>query len=116
MAVYKHSYSAYTGKVTPAWTRIVVLSRYAFDEAWSSKISIGLLVFCLLPCIASLVGIYLANNPLARALVGARGDQMIAVDAGTFLKILEGQCWLDSYLFIRKQEYFNKFKQLGAVG
>jgi hypothetical protein len=23
---------------------------------------------------------------------------------------------LDSYLFIRKQEYFNKFKQLGAVG
>ena len=23
---------------------------------------------------------------------------------------------LDSYLFIRKQEYFNNFKQLGAVG
>jgi ABC-type transport system involved in multi-copper enzyme maturation permease subunit len=94
MAVYKHSYSAYTGKVTSAWTRVLVLSRYAFDEAWSSKISIGLLVFCLLPCLTSLVGIYLANNPLARALVGVRGNQMIAVDAGFFLKILEAQCWL----------------------
>lgn len=94
MAVYKHSYSAYTGKVTPPWTRLFVLSRYAFDEAWSSKISIGLLVFCLLPVLASLVGIYLANNPLARALVGARGSQFIAMDASFFLKILEGQCWL----------------------
>jgi ABC-type transport system involved in multi-copper enzyme maturation permease subunit len=94
MAVYKHSYSAYTGKVTPAWTRILVLTRYAFDEAWSSKISIGLLVFCLLPILASLVGIYLANNPLARSLVGGKGDQFMAIDARFFLKILEGQCWL----------------------
>lgn len=94
MAVYKHSYSAYTGKVTSAWTRVLVLCRYAFDEVWSSKISIGLLVFCLLPCVASLVVIYLANNPLARALIGGTGDQMLAIDAGFFLKILEGQCWL----------------------
>jgi ABC-type transport system involved in multi-copper enzyme maturation permease subunit len=94
MAVYKHSYSAYTGKVTSAWTRLLVLSRYAFDEAWSSKISIGLLVLCLLPVLVSLVGIYLSNNPLARALVGVKGNDLMAVDAGFFLKILEGQCWL----------------------
>jgi ABC-type transport system involved in multi-copper enzyme maturation permease subunit len=94
MAVYKHSYSAYTGKVTSAWTRVLVLSRYAFDEAWSSKISIGLLVFCLLPILASLVGIYLANNPLARALVGSKGSVFLGIDAGFFLKLLEGQCWL----------------------
>jgi len=84
MAVYKHSYSAYTGKVTSSWTRLLVLARYAFDEAWSSKISIGLLVFSLLPCIVSLIGIYLANNPLARALVGGGGRQMIEIDAQFF--------------------------------
>ena len=94
MAVYKHSYSAYTGKVTPAWMRVFVLSRYAFDVAWSSKISIGLLVFCLLPCLTSIVVIYLANNPLAQALVGAKGNQILAIDAAFFLKTLEGQCWL----------------------
>jgi hypothetical protein len=33
-----------------------------------------------------------------------------------FASELEFSALLDSYLFIRKQEYFNKFKQLGAVG
>ena len=94
MAVYKHSYSAYTGKVTPGWTRVFVLARYALAEAWSSKITIGLFVLCLIPCIVSLVGIYLANNPLARALIGVKGQQFLAIDAGFFLKVLEGQCWL----------------------
>ncbi|MGD0629879.1 MAG: ABC transporter permease subunit [Terracidiphilus sp.] len=94
MAVYKRSYSIYTGQVTTPWTRVLVLSRYAFAEAWSSKITVGLFIFCLLPCLVSLFGIYLANNPMARALVGAGGSQMIAIDARFFLKILEGQCWL----------------------
>jgi ABC-type transport system involved in multi-copper enzyme maturation permease subunit len=94
MAVYKRSYSAYTGQVTTPGARILVLARYAFAEAWASKITVGLFIFCLLPCVISLFGIYLANNPMARALVGAGGSQMIAVDAGFFLKILQGQCWL----------------------
>ena len=94
MAVYKRSYSTYTGQVTSPSTRVLVLARYAFAEAWSSKITIGLFIFSLLPCIVSLFGIYLANNPMARALIGAGGSQMIAIDARFFLKILEGQCWL----------------------
>jgi ABC-type transport system involved in multi-copper enzyme maturation permease subunit len=94
MAVYKRSYTAYTGQVTTPGARILVLARYAFAEAWASKITVGLFIFCLLPCLISLFGIYLANNPVARALVGAGGSQMIAVDAGFFLKILQGQCWL----------------------
>ena len=94
MAVYKRSYSTYTGQVTSPSTRVLVLARYAFAEAWSSKITIGLFIFSLLPCIVSLFGIYLANNPMARSLIGAGGSQMIAIDARFFLKILEGQCWL----------------------
>jgi len=94
MAVYKRSYTAYTGTITPAWTRVAVLARYALAEAWSSKITIGLFIFCLLPFITSLFGIYLANNPMARALIGNKGSQIFAIDAAFFLKILEGQCWL----------------------
>jgi ABC-type transport system involved in multi-copper enzyme maturation permease subunit len=94
MAVYKRSYTAYTGEVTSPWTRVLVLARYAFAEAWSSKITVGLFIFCLVPCLVSLFGIYLASNPMARALVGAGGSQMISIDAKFFLKILEGQCWL----------------------
>ena len=93
MAVYKRNYTAYTGPVTAVWTRVLVLARYAFDEAWSSKITVGLFIFCLLPCIASLVVIYLANNPIAKALVGVRGQEL-AMDAKFFLKVLATQSWL----------------------
>jgi ABC-type transport system involved in multi-copper enzyme maturation permease subunit len=94
MPVYKHTYSAYTGETTPLWTRVPVLARYAFTEAWSSKITVALFIVCLVPCIISLVGIYLANNPMAMALIGARGKSAMEIDASFFLKILEGQCWL----------------------
>jgi ABC-type transport system involved in multi-copper enzyme maturation permease subunit len=94
MPVYKHTYSAYTGEATPAWTRVPVLARYAFAEAWSSKITVGLFIVCLIPCIVSLIGIYLANNPMAMALVGDRGRNIMEIDAAFFLKILESQCWL----------------------
>jgi ABC-type transport system involved in multi-copper enzyme maturation permease subunit len=93
MAVYKHSYSAYTGELTSSWTRIAVLTRYAFEEAWSSKITVGLFILCLLPCIVSLIGIYLVNNPIAMALIGNKGPRTIPVDAALFLKILQVQCW-----------------------
>ena len=94
MAVYKRNYSAYTGAVTPVWSRVLVLARYAFDEAWSSKITVGLFIFCLIPCLLSLVVIYLADNPIARALVGARGPNILAIDARFFLRVLQTQSWL----------------------
>jgi len=94
MAVYKRNYTAYTGALTPVGTRVLVLARYAFEEAWSSKITVGLFIFCLLPCIVSLLVIYLADNPVARALVGARGPQVLAIDARFFLKIEQTQSWL----------------------
>ena len=93
MSVYKHIYRAYDGKVTPVWTRVIVLARYGFAEAWSSKITIGLFTLCLLPPIVFLILIYLANNPIARALIGGRGPQGLAIDAGLFLNLLEVQCW-----------------------
>jgi hypothetical protein len=38
MSVYKHNYRAYTGRVTPLWTRVLVLARYGLAEVWSSKV------------------------------------------------------------------------------
>jgi ABC-type transport system involved in multi-copper enzyme maturation permease subunit len=93
MSVYKHIYRVYDGKVTPVWARILVLARYGFAEAWSSKITIGLFTLCLLPPIVFLIGIYIANNPLARALIGARGPQGFTVDARLFLVVLQIQSW-----------------------
>lgn len=94
MSIYKLNYRPYAGNVTPLWMRIVVLARYGIAEAWSSKITIGLLVFSLLPPIVFLLIIYLTNNPLARALIGAGGSKALAIDASFFAIILQVQCWL----------------------
>jgi ABC-type transport system involved in multi-copper enzyme maturation permease subunit len=94
MAVYKRSYSSYAGPVTSPVTRVLVLTRYGLAEAWASKITVGLFTLCWLPCLLSIFGIYLANNPLARAMIAGRGGEMLTINANYFLKVLSGQCWL----------------------
>ena len=94
MSIYKHHYRAYTGNVTPAWTRILVLARYGFAEASSSKVTIVLFIVALIPPIGSLFTIYLANNPAARLLMGNVGPRILTVDAGFFLNVLTVQSWL----------------------
>ena len=94
MSVYKHEYRAYSGPVAPTWTRIFVVARYGFAEAWSSKITVGLFILCLVPPLAALFGIYLANNPLARALIGNAGPSTVGIDARFCLAVLEVQSWL----------------------
>ncbi len=94
MSVYKHDYRAYTGRVTPLWTRILVLARYGLAEIWSSKITIGLFTLSMLPSIVFLILIYVANNPIARMLVLRGNDrQALAINATFFLTMLEIQCW-----------------------
>lgn len=94
MSIYKHHYRTYTGKVTPIWTRIFVLARYGFTEAWASKITVVLFTVCLIPPVGSLFTIYLANNPAARLLIGNRGPQFMSIDGGFFLNVLTIQSWL----------------------
>lgn len=93
MSVYKHDYRTYTGKVTPLWTRVLVLARYGLAEIWSSKITVGLFTLSLVPALIFLIGIYLANNPLARLLIMRRNAPALAMNAFFFLKVLEFQSW-----------------------
>jgi ABC-type transport system involved in multi-copper enzyme maturation permease subunit len=93
LSVYKHEYRAYTGRLTPLWARVGVVSRYAIGEAWSSRITVGLFTLSMLPVIIYLTGIFLANNPLARVLV-LRGNPLLEINAAYFVRVLSTQCWL----------------------
>jgi ABC-type transport system involved in multi-copper enzyme maturation permease subunit len=94
LSVYKHDYRAYTGRVTPLWTRVLVLARYGLAEVWSSKITIGLFTLSFLPTFVFIVLIYLANNPIARALILHGNDARdLSINAMFFLVVLEIQCW-----------------------
>lgn len=94
MSVHKNTYRAYTGPVTPLWMRVIVLARYGFAEAWSSKITVTLFTLSLLPFLVFLVGIYLANNPVAQLLILKNSRQMLTVDARFFLGVLQVQSWI----------------------
>jgi ABC-type transport system involved in multi-copper enzyme maturation permease subunit len=93
LSIFKHEYRAYGGPLTSRWVRLGVILRYALAEAWSSRITVGLFTLSMLPVIVFLVGIYLANNPVAKMLV-MRGHAVFEIDAGFFVKMLETQCWL----------------------
>ena len=79
MAVYRHNYRAYEGTLTPQWTRLFVLVRYALSEVWSSKITIGIATLSLLPNIIFMILLFLVNNPLARALIGKTTKDTVEV-------------------------------------
>jgi ABC-type transport system involved in multi-copper enzyme maturation permease subunit len=92
MSVFLHEYRPYSGRTTPLWTRPLVLARYGLAEVWSSKITVGLFVLSLLPCVVELVMIYLADNPVARLLI-LRGNPVLTINETFFLNVLETQCW-----------------------
>jgi ABC-type transport system involved in multi-copper enzyme maturation permease subunit len=94
LSVFKHEYRAYEGRVTRRWERIGVLVRYGLAEAWSSRITVGLFTLAMLPVIADLVAIYLANNAVARMMVNPGGKFPLEIDAKFFLRVLSAQCWL----------------------
>jgi len=94
MSVYKHSYRAYGGKVTPLWTRVLVLARYGLAEVWSSKITISLFTLSVIPFVVFLFMIYIANNPLAQALISKSRADVFEIGPFFFMKVLESQCWI----------------------
>lgn len=62
MAVYERTYRSYSGPETAERWRFLVLPRYAFGEALSSKLFAGFLILCWLWVLAVAVLIYLPHN------------------------------------------------------
>jgi ABC-type transport system involved in multi-copper enzyme maturation permease subunit len=94
MSVYKHTYRVYQGPTTSAMTRVMVLARYGFAEAWASKITMALFILSLVPPLLTLFAIYLANNPAAIALLGAEGPHGMVITAHFFFTVMMTQSWL----------------------
>ena len=92
MSVFQNDYRPYVGPTTALWKRPLVLARYGLAEAWGSKITVGLAVLALLPCVVDLVLMYLADNPVAKMLV-MRGNPLLEINEKFFLGALETQCW-----------------------
>ena len=62
MAVYRRTYTSYSGALTPAWSRCLVLFRYSRRNLFRSKFQTGFFVLCFFFPLLCLIGIYLAHN------------------------------------------------------
>lgn len=92
MAVYKRTYKAYNGALTPAWSRFSVLSRYGLANLFNSRPFTAYTVLCCMPFLGWLAFIYIANSPTTQALLGL--GNRVSIDSRTFLGFLATQAFM----------------------
>jgi ABC-2 type transport system permease protein len=98
MALYKQTYRGYEGALTPAWSRFLILPRYAFEEMRRSRFfSMFFLVSMLYPVICALI-IYIEHNLSALKLLRVSSWDLIAIDARFFLNFLGWQSMMAFFL------------------
>ena len=89
MAVYRRSYTSYSGPLTPAWSRSLVLFRYSRKQLFRSKLQTALFVFCFFYPLLSLILIYLAHN--LSFLARLEANQSISIDNKFFFFFINVQ-------------------------
>lgn len=84
MAVYEQTYKPYTGKLTPEWSRFLIIPRHAFRGVFAYKLFIAFYVICFLPVLIEAIMIYLHHNITALAITNLNVRQLIPIDASFF--------------------------------
>jgi ABC-2 type transport system permease protein len=90
MAVYRRNYKPYTGGLTPAWSRFLVIFRYSRKSLFRSKVQTGLFVVCFFFPLACLVMIYLAHSAGFLAKIGIPSE-ILSIDNNFFFRYMSTQ-------------------------
>ncbi|MGA8027707.1 MAG: hypothetical protein WB992_11220 [Bryobacteraceae bacterium] len=85
MAVYKRTYRGYSGAVTPAWSRFLILYRYSRRTLFRSKFQTAFFVLCFFFPLLCLLGIYANSNLSAFSFLGTRSGPLLNVNGAFFL-------------------------------
>ena len=84
MAVYEHTYKQYLGKLTPEWSRFLVIPRHAFRDVFKSKLFTAFFVVCFVPLLVEAILIYLHHNVNALAIMQVNVRELVPIDATFF--------------------------------
>lgn len=91
MAVYEHLYGSYEGESHSAWSRFLVIPRYALREVFKSKLLVTIFILCFIyPLIATIL-VYLHHNANALALLQINVRELLPIDRSFFRTFLEVQ-------------------------
>jgi len=91
MAVYEQNYKQYLGKLTPEWSRFMVIPRHAFRDVFKSKIFTTFFIVCFIPLLIEAILIYLHHNVNALAILKVNVAELIPIDASFFETFLNLQ-------------------------
>jgi ABC-2 type transport system permease protein len=94
MAVYKRTYKAYSGPLTPAWSRFTVLSRYGLATLFNSRPFTAYTVLCFLPFLVGLVFIYFVHSGTAQLVFGVKFNSNPIINNLWFLSFLVTEAWM----------------------
>ena len=84
MAIFERSYHAFTGNLTPVWSRFLVPARYGLHDAFSSRLFNIFFLTCFLWPVACAVIIYLRFNTEALAVLQVLPADLLVIDALMF--------------------------------
>ena len=90
MAVYRRNYKPYAGRVTPEWSRCLVLFRYSRRNLFRSKFLTGLFVVCFFNPLACLIVIYLSHSAGFLQQIGVPSG-VLAIDNKFFFNFMSVQ-------------------------
>jgi ABC-2 type transport system permease protein len=93
MAVYEHIYKQYLGKLTPDWSRFLIIPRHAFRDVFKSKLFTAFFVICFLPLLLEAILIYLHHNVSALAIMKINVRELLPIDASFFQTFVNVQAW-----------------------
>jgi ABC-type transport system involved in multi-copper enzyme maturation permease subunit len=98
MAVYKRTYKAYTGALTPQWSRFLVLSRFSFATLFDSRLFTAFTVLCFVPFLIGFAFIYISHSLTAQLILGVSTRNPVPIDGTWFVMYLAVQSWLGFFL------------------
>lgn len=97
MAVYEHLYRAYEGESQSAFSRFLVIPRYALREVFKSKLLVTFFIVCFIYPLVAAILVYLHHNANAIALLQINVRELLPIDASFFRTFIEVQ---GSFAFI----------------
>ena len=91
MAVYEHLYGAFEGESQSAFSRFLVIPRYALREVFKSKLLVTVFILCFIyPLVASIL-VYLHHNANALALLQIDVSKLLPINASFFQTFIQVQ-------------------------
>ncbi len=94
MAVFENSYRRYEGRLTPEWSRFLVIPRYALRDVFRSKFFTAVFCLCFIYPLVAAILVYLRHNANAIALMQINVRELLPIDASFFQFFVEVQSWL----------------------